>query len=44
MVDDHEAPETEQRYRVWIRGHRETESHQRTSGRKEFAAEQCRMR
>ena len=34
MVADHRAPETRQLPKVWTRGRRETESHQRVSGAK----------
>ena len=34
MAEDHEAPEAGQLPRVWTRGHRGTESHQRVSGAK----------
>ena len=43
MVKDHGTPEAGQLPRVWTRGHKETESHQRVSGAESIAG-QCRMR
>ena len=43
MAEDLRSPEAGQLPRPWIRGRRETGSHQKASGRNESVAGQCRM-